>query len=63
MDVMIVMLGVTGNSLVLIGSIRYGAIDLDQFSVLLLENIAVAGSYKFNFLLQVNFVHYEFGNY
>ena len=40
--IIIVILGITGNTIVLIGSIRYQAIEMDRASIVLLENIAFA---------------------
>ena len=40
--IIIVIIGIAGNTIVLIGSIRYQAIEMDRASIVLLENIAFA---------------------
>lgn len=42
MTVIILVIGVGGNLLVLLGSIKYKALKMDEVSVILLENLAVA---------------------
>ena len=39
---LIIIMGVSGNIIVLIGSIKYKALKMDKVSVILLENVAVA---------------------
>ena len=39
---LLVLLGLTGNSFVLLASLKYRAIDIDRISILLIENLAAA---------------------
>ena len=44
LTMIIIFLGLCGNSFILIGSIRYNAVDLDKISVMLLRHIAISGT-------------------
>ena len=41
-NVLIVVVGLSGNMLILVGSMRYKALQMDKISVLLLENVALS---------------------